>query len=210
MNIPNLYSFRCLPYLRNSTSYLSCFSRVFPLIFLIIIIIMLLHTFSGVEQEGGLGGGDLCLFCVRSYMYPISNSFFALIPQSWIYLLRPKLSKLPPRCLDTSFQSLLFEIPGCTAVFFLVFHIFPLIFLIFFICFVIVFIFLLIFLIIHCSLRKYKAENQTDILSDDGFVIKSKYYSLIYSSCFDPYLELSKMSLFFGICFILYLYICLN
>ena len=36
------------------------------------------------------------------------------------------------------------------------------------------------------------------ILSDDNFVIKSKYYSLIYSSCFDSYLEFSKMSLFFG------------
>ena len=42
------------------------------------------------------------------------------------------------------------------------------------------------------------------ILSDDDFVIKSKYYSLIYSSCFNSYLEFSKMSLFFGICFILY------
>ena len=43
----------------------------------------------------------------------------------------------------------------------------------------------------------------TIILSDDDFVIKSKYYSLMYSSSFDSYLEFSKNYLFFGICFIL-------
>ena len=40
--------------------------------------------------------------------------------------------------------------------------------------------------------------------SDDDFVIKSKYYSLIYSSCFESYLEFSKMSLLFGMCSFLY------
>ena len=35
------------------------------------------------------------------------------------------------------------------------------------------------------------------ILFDDDFVITWKYYSLIYSSCFDSYLEFSKMSLIF-------------
>ena len=54
----------------------------------------------------------------------------------------------------------------------------------------------------RCESKQDKYMRLIFRLSDDDFVIKLKYYSLIYLSCFDSYLEFSKMSLFFGICFI--------
>ena len=39
------------------------------------------------------------------------------------------------------------------------------------------------------STTYWKHYSDGIAVADDDFVIKSKYYSLIYSSCFDSYLE---------------------
>ena len=70
-----------------------------------------------MQLKGVWGGHDTSAFCGRSYVCPVSVSFFVLIPQSDIDLLHSKCLKSPLRCLDTSLRQLPFETPGYTLAF---------------------------------------------------------------------------------------------